>query len=60
MQLDLPDLPFEREVLRCLERSRVLRKIHLVNGLQPQTLRTLFDGEAVGPTITATNALVSR
>jgi molybdenum storage protein len=59
MQLNLPDLPFEREVLRCLDRSRILRKIHLVNGLKPESLRRVFAGEAVGSTISATKELVS-
>src|SRR5574340_447213 len=53
MEMDLPDLPFDRELLPCLDHSRLVREVHLVNGLNPNSLLQLFNGEAVGSTIKA-------
>lgn len=53
MEMNLPDLPFDRELLPCLEHSRLVREVHLINGLSPSALLKLFNGEAVGSTITA-------
>jgi acetylglutamate kinase len=51
--MNLPDLPFDRELLPCLEHARLVRKVHLINGLDPQSLIKIFEGEAVGSAITA-------
>jgi hypothetical protein len=53
MEMSLSDLPFDRELLPCLKNSRLVGKIHLINGLTPESLIRVFDGEAVGSTITA-------
>jgi molybdenum storage protein len=50
---NLPDLPFDRELLRCLNRSRVLKNIQLINGLKPDSLAKLFEGGSVGSTVHA-------
>ena len=53
MDMNLSDLPFDRELLPCLEHARLVRKVHLINGLDAQSLIKIFDGEAVGSTMTA-------
>jgi molybdenum storage protein len=53
LDMNPTDLPFDREVLSCVERSRTLKKVHLVNGLHADMLKRLFAGEKVGSVITA-------
>ena len=53
MDKNLPDLPFDRELLRCVERSRQLRGFHLVNGLKSESLEHVFDGKKTGSVIRA-------
>ena len=53
MEMNLPDLPFDRELLPCLEHARLVRKVHLINGLNPSALGQLFDGDTVGSIIAA-------
>ena len=48
----LHDLPLEREVLRCLENSRLLTSIRVINGREPSQLRAYLKGEDVGTLIT--------
>jgi molybdenum storage protein len=49
---NLHDLPIEREVLRCLENSRLLKSIRVINGRKPEQLRAYLKGEDVGTHIT--------
>ena len=42
------DLPIEREVLRCLEHSRLLTSFRVINGLEPDNLRAFLEGDPVG------------
>lgn len=53
MEKNLPDLPFDRELLRCVERSRLLGGFHLVNGLNPESLQQVFEGTKTGSVIRA-------
>jgi len=53
MDKNLPDLPFDRELLRCVERSRQLWGFHLVNGLNKESLQHVFDGKETGSVIRA-------
>lgn len=55
IDMNLPELPFERELLRCLENSRLLTECYLINGLEPESLRKLLEGEHVGSKITGSN-----
>ena len=49
---NLRDLPIEREVLRCLENSRLLTSVRVINGLEPKQLRSYLEGKDVGTHIT--------
>lgn len=51
MAMNLPDLPVERELLRCIERSRLLDRCRLIDGREPAMLARSLDGEAVGTLI---------
>ena len=51
LEMDLPDLPIERELLRCIENSRLVTECYVVNGLKPEQLEKLLDGEQVGTRI---------
>ncbi|MGD9725521.1 MAG: uridine kinase [Nitrospiraceae bacterium] len=53
MDMNLPDLPSDRELLPSLEHARLVQKVHLVNGLNPSALAQVFNGDTVGSTITA-------
>lgn len=53
MDKNLPDLPFDRELLRCVERSRSLRGFHLVNGLNVASLKQVFEEKRAGSVIRA-------
>lgn len=48
MEMNLPDLPFDRELLPCLEHSRLVQQVHLINGLNPGELGRIFNGDKVG------------
>ncbi len=50
---DLPDLPLERVVIDMLTRSRLVQRVHLINGLSAQMVSGAVRGEAVGTIITA-------
>jgi molybdenum storage protein len=45
---ELRDMPIEREVLRCLENSRLLTSVRVINGLEPKQLRDYLKGKDVG------------
>lgn len=49
---NLHDLPVEREVLRCLDNSRLLTSIVVIDGRDPQQLRDFLEGKQVGTLIT--------
>lgn len=49
---ELRDMPIEREVLRCLENSRLLTSVRVINGLEPKQLRDYLKGKDVGTHIT--------
>ena len=49
---ELRDMPIEREVLRCLENSRLLTSVRVINGLEPKQLRSYLEGKDVGTHIT--------
>ncbi|MCP3916783.1 MAG: uridine kinase [bacterium] len=48
LERDLPELPIEVEVLRCLENTRLLSSFRVINGLKPQMLRDFLQGKPVG------------
>ena len=48
LKKNLRDLPIEREVLRCLENSRRLTSVRVINGLEPKQLRDYLKGKEVG------------
>ena len=48
LERNLNDLPIEREVLRCLEHSRLLSSFRVINGLEPDNLRAFLEGNPVG------------
>lgn len=45
---DLPTLPFDRALLDLLERSRLVTRVQIVNGLEPDLLERALRGERVG------------
>lgn len=49
---ELPDLPFEREVLGMLERTHHLKQFRVLNGLVPGNVTRALDGEDVGTLVT--------
>ncbi len=51
LERNLRDLPVEREVLRCLENSRLLTSIVVINGREPKQLRDFLEGKPVGTRI---------
>jgi molybdenum storage protein len=51
LERKLRDLPIEREVLRCLENSRLLTSVRVINGLEPKQLRDYLKGKDVGTLI---------
>jgi len=53
LEMKLPDLPIEREVLEALAVARNRTSIRIVNGLVPGNLAKALDGEKVGTLITA-------
>ena len=48
---NLHDLPIEREVLRCLENSRLLTSVVVIDGREPRQLRRFLEGKPVGTLI---------
>jgi uridylate kinase len=48
LKRNLRDMPIEREVLRCLENSRRLTSVRVINGLEPKQLRDYLKGKEVG------------
>jgi molybdenum storage protein len=53
LEMDLPDLPIERELLRTMENARLVTSFQLVNGLKPELLGRALDGEHVGTIVRA-------
>lgn len=51
LEMNLRDLPVEREVLRCLENSRLLTSVVVLNGRDPAQLRAFLEGRPVGTQI---------
>lgn len=45
---DLPTLPFDRALLDLLERSRLVTRVQIVNGLEPDLLERALRGERAG------------
>ena len=54
LDMGLPDMPIEPEVLRCLENSRLLTSIRVIDGTDPQSLRGFLEGKDVGTLIKKT------
>ncbi len=52
LERNLPELPIEREVLRCLENSKLVRSFRLIDGRRPENLRAYLAGEPVGTLVT--------
>jgi molybdenum storage protein len=50
-EMNLPTLPFDRSLLGLLERSRLVTRIQLINGLEPDRLVPALRGERVGTII---------
>ncbi|MHC5012018.1 MAG: amino acid kinase family protein [Planctomycetota bacterium] len=53
LEMRLPDLPLERELLRTLEVARLVTSIQVINGLEPSNLARALDGEHVGTIVYA-------
>ena len=51
LDMNLPNLPIERELLRCIENSRLLTECYVINGLKPELLEKLLEGDQVGTRI---------
>jgi molybdenum storage protein len=49
----LPSLPFDEILLDLLERSRLVKRLQIVNGLKPELLAPALDGEHVGTIVHA-------
>jgi molybdenum storage protein len=49
----LPSLPFDEILLDLLERSRLVKRFQIVNGLKPELLAPALDGEHVGTIVHA-------
>ncbi len=47
-QRNLPTLPFDRALLDLLERARLVTRIQIINGLEPDRLERALRGEHVG------------
>lgn len=50
---NLPTLPFDEILLDLLERSRLVKRFQIVNGLKPELLARALDGEHVGTIVHA-------
>jgi len=53
LDLNLPDLPIEQACVEAMLNARHVRKVQLVNGLEPELLARALDGEHVGTIIDA-------
>jgi molybdenum storage protein len=51
----LPTLPIEPAVLSLLTRARLVRSVHIINGLTRGSLTRALEGEAVGTTVYASD-----
>lgn len=49
----IPTLPFDEILLDLLERGRLVKRLQIVNGLQPELLAPALDGEHVGTIVYA-------
>lgn len=49
----LPSLPFDEILLDLLERSRLVKRFQIVNGLKPELIAPALDGEHVGTIVHA-------
>lgn len=49
----LPTLPFDEVLVDLLERSRLVKRVQIVNGLKPELLAAAIDGEHVGTIVHA-------
>lgn len=49
----LPSLPFDEILLDLLERSRLVDRLQIINGLKPELLAPALDGEHVGTIVYA-------
>jgi molybdenum storage protein len=45
---DLPTLPFDRALIGLLGRARLVKRIQIVNGMEPDRLAAALRGEQVG------------
>jgi molybdenum storage protein len=57
LELRLPDLPLERELLRTLENARLVTTIQVINGLEPENLLRALDGEPIGTLVHASRSV---
>jgi len=53
LDMELPDLPVERELLHTLENARKVTSFQIINGLKPGNLQRAINGEHVGTIIYA-------
>jgi len=53
LDMNLPDLPIEHACLEAMLNARHVRKVQLVNGMEPELLARALDGEHVGTIIDA-------
>lgn len=51
LDMNLNDLPVERELLRSLENGRLVTSVRVINGLDPENLEKAIKGEEVGTLI---------
>jgi len=52
-KLALPSLPFDEILLDLLERARLVKRVQIINGLNPELLAPALDGEHVGSIVYA-------
>ena len=53
LDMQLEDLPIERELLKTLENARMVTSFQIINGLKPENLQRAINGEHVGTRIYA-------
>ncbi|MDF1630617.1 MAG: hypothetical protein P1U78_12550 [Alcanivoracaceae bacterium] len=56
LEMDLPDMPIERELLRTLENARTVHQIQVINGLKIDNLERALNGELVGTIVKSSRA----
>jgi molybdenum storage protein len=59
LDMNLPDLPIERELLRTLDNARSVRQVRVINGLQPENLKRALVGENIGTLIRSSRGLAA-